>query len=51
MEGSVEEIDTGKQARFISGVELLGFLRERFVQMPQIHQEKEETDERNDERQ
>ena len=30
MEGSVEEVDTGKQFHFRSEYELIGFLRERF---------------------
>lgn len=28
LEGLVEEVDTGKQAKFLSGDELIGFLRE-----------------------
>jgi len=31
-EGSVEEVDTGKQTRFATETELIGFLRERFSQ-------------------
>ena len=30
MEGSVEEVDTGKQSHFCSEDELIRFLRERF---------------------
>jgi hypothetical protein len=30
LEGCVEEVDTGKQLRFRSSAELLGFLAERF---------------------
>lgn len=47
IQGSVEEVDTGKQMRFSSGNELIGFLRERFAQIPQSHQNKEEVNERN----
>lgn len=32
MEGSVEEVDTGKQVQFRSADELVGFLRERFAE-------------------
>jgi hypothetical protein len=32
LEGSVEEVDTGKQCRFRSGEELIQFLRERFAE-------------------
>jgi len=32
VEGSVEEVDTGKQSRFCSTDELLEFLRERFAE-------------------
>jgi hypothetical protein len=32
MEGSVEEVDTGKQSHFRSEDELVGFLRERFAE-------------------
>jgi len=32
MEGSVEEVDTGKQIHFRSGDELIEFLQERFAQ-------------------
>ena len=33
IEGSVEEVDTGKQSQFRSENELIGFLRERFTEM------------------
>jgi hypothetical protein len=46
--GSVEEVDTGKQARFSSGDELIEFLRERFSQIQKSGQEKEGSNERND---
>jgi hypothetical protein len=48
--GLVEEVDTGKQARFVSESELIGFLRERFTQTLQSRQ-KEGKNERNDDRQ
>lgn len=32
MEGSVEEVDTGKQLHFHTEDELVGFLRKRFIQ-------------------
>lgn len=32
MEGSVEEVDTGKRWQFRSEDELIGFLRERFAE-------------------
>ena len=41
LEGVVEEVDTGKQARFRSENELIGFLRERFAQAQQSHQRNE----------
>jgi len=41
MEGSVEEVDTGKQAYFRSVEELIGFLRERFVESCQSVHPKE----------
>lgn len=34
LEGFVEEIDTGKQYRFRSELELVEFLRERFLKAP-----------------
>jgi hypothetical protein len=41
LEGSVEEVDTGRQSRFHSEAELIGFLRERFALMEQSDQQKE----------
>jgi len=41
LEGIVEEVDTGKQAKFLSDGELIKFLRERFadtVQRPQTNE-------------
>jgi len=32
LEGVVEEVDTGKQAKFLSDHELIEFLRARFVE-------------------
>jgi hypothetical protein len=49
LEGSVEEVDTGKQAKFLSENELIGFLRERFAQR-QRDQQEEETNDRHDDR-
>ena len=40
LEGSVEEVDTGKQAHFRSGDELLRFLRERLAESIQNLEEK-----------
>lgn len=50
LEGSVEEVDTGKQARFSSENELIGFLRARLAHM-RSNLEREQTDERNDDSQ
>jgi hypothetical protein len=33
LEGSVEEVDTGKQLQFRSQYELIAFLRERFAEI------------------
>ena len=41
LEGWVEEVDTGKQTRFRSDHELIGFLRDRLAQIRQSHQQKE----------
>ena len=41
LEGVVEEVDTGKQAKFLSDRELIEFLRERFVETMQRLQQKE----------
>ena len=47
IEGSVEEVDTGKQSQFHSENELIGFLRDRFA-ATQSSSRKEGTNERND---
>lgn len=41
LEGVVEEVDTGKQAKFLSDRELIEFLRERFTDTMQRLQNKE----------
>ena len=51
LEGWVEEVDTGEQARFLSDHELIGFLRERFAQIRQSCQQEEGTNERKDDHQ
>lgn len=38
LEGSVEEVDTGKLAKFVSEDELIGFLKECFAQTQQNDQ-------------
>jgi hypothetical protein len=43
MEGSVEEVDTGKQSQFRSEDELIRFLRERFAETCQNLPRKEGT--------
>jgi hypothetical protein len=43
MEGSVEEVDSGKQAHFRSEDELITFLRERFAESCQSVPPKEGT--------
>ena len=43
MEGSVEEVDTGKQSQFHTEDELIGFLRERFAESCQSSPRKERT--------
>ena len=48
LEGTVEEVDTGSQAKFLSGNELITFLREHFAQTRQNDQGKEGTNERKD---
>ena len=48
LEGVVEEVDTGKQARFLSESELIAFLREHFAQTRQSDQDKKGTNERKD---
>ena len=45
-EGTVEEVDTGRQAKFLSENELILFLREHFAQTRQSGQDKEGTNER-----
>ncbi len=50
LEGMVEEVDTGKQAKFLSENELIAFLRERFGQIRQSNQQKEGTNERTNDR-
>ena len=51
LEGLVEEVDTGKQAKFLSEDELIGFLRECFAQTRQSDQQKEGANDRNGDRQ
>jgi hypothetical protein len=46
LEGTVEEVDTGRQAKFLSENELIAFLREHFAQTRQSDQDKEGTNER-----
>ena len=51
LEGVVEEVDTGQQAKFVSEDELIEFLRERFAQTRQSAlQHKEGTNEPKDNR-
>jgi hypothetical protein len=47
IEGSVEEVDSGKQSQFRSENELIAFLRERFAKI-QSSSRKEGTNERDD---
>jgi len=44
MEGSVEEVDTGRQAHFHSEHELIAFLRERFAESCHSAPPKERTE-------
>jgi hypothetical protein len=44
-EGSVEEVDTGIQTRFVTETELIGFLRDRFSRT--AYPQKGATNERN----
>jgi hypothetical protein len=44
-EGVVEEVDTGKQARFLSDGELIDFLRERFAHALLAEDERKKTNE------
>jgi hypothetical protein len=48
LEGTVEEVDTGRQAKFLSESELMAFLRENFAQTRQNDKGKEGTNERTD---
>ena len=48
LEGTVEEVDTGRQAKFLCENELIAFLREHFAQTRQSDQDKKGTNERND---
>jgi hypothetical protein len=48
LEGTVEEVDTGRQARFLSESELIAFLRAHFAQIRQGDQDKKGTNERTD---
>jgi hypothetical protein len=48
LEGTVEEVDTGRQAKFLSENELIAFLREPLAQTRQSNQHEEETNERKD---
>ena len=48
LEGVVEEVDSGMQARFHSGSELISFLRERSAQIQQGKKGKEVANERRD---
>jgi hypothetical protein len=48
LEGTVEDVDTGRQARFLSENELIAFLREYSARAWQSDQHKEGTNERND---
>ena len=50
LEGIVEEVDTGKQAKFLSESELIRFLRERFAQLHQRAQHEEGWSDRKDHR-
>ena len=50
LEGVVEEVDTGTQAKFVSENELIEFLRQRFAQTQQGDQYKEGTNEPRDDR-
>ena len=50
LEGVVEEVDTGTQAKFLSENELIEFLRQRFTQTQQSDEHKEGTNEPRDDR-
>jgi hypothetical protein len=48
LEGTVEEVDTGRQTKFLSENELIAFLRENFAQTRQNDNGQEGTNEHND---
>ena len=48
LEGLVEEVDTGKQAKFLSQDELIGFLRDCFTPARQSDPQKEGANDCND---
>lgn len=50
LEGEVEEVDTGEQAKFLSGNELIEFLRERLAHTHRSSQHKEGKNEPKDDR-
>jgi hypothetical protein len=50
LEGVVEEVDSGTQARFFSENELIDFLRQRFTQRQQSDDHKEGKNEPSDNR-
>ena len=50
LEGVVEEVDTGKQAKFLSENELIKFLRERFAHTHRSGEQMEGKNEPKDER-
>jgi hypothetical protein len=50
LQGVVEEVDTGTQAKFLSENELIEFLRQRFAQRQQSDQHKEGPNEPRDDR-
>jgi hypothetical protein len=47
-EGTVEEVDTGRQAKFLCENDLIAFLRENFAQTRQNDKDKEGTNELKD---
>jgi hypothetical protein len=51
LEGMVEEVDTGRQAKFLSENDLIEFLRERFAQTRQSEQQRDCTNAHKDDRQ
>jgi hypothetical protein len=48
LEGVIEEVDTGKQAKFLSDIELIAFVRERSTHAQQRAQQEEGPNEPND---